>query len=171
MQRAVRYVRSHAGEWNIDPHRIGVLGFSAGGHLSSLASTHFTFGNSNASDPVERVSSRPDVQVLIYPVIDFELSYRPCSALLGDADMPDRELLINLSTYLSVTSETPPAFLVHGIKDKLVPIENSIKYANSLQEKNVSVELLRADWGGHGFGMNEKWTIPCESWLKTQWNF
>lgn len=166
IQRAIRTVRAKAAYWKIDPERIGVLGFSAGGHLASTAATHFTAGDPHASDPVERVSSRPNAQVLVYPVITLDAEGHAGSraGLLGQNPSP--ELIRLFSNETQVTAETPPAFLVHSTEDTGVPPLNSDRYAASLKANGVPYEYVRDEMGGHGFGLDENWTTPCGRWLK-----
>ncbi len=118
-----------------------------------MASTINTKSNDSETDPIDRQSPRPSFQVLIYPVIDFSISYRVVSAVFGHDHFPSNQMLDNMSTHLSVNSDTPPAFIVHSTMDKLVPIENSIIYVNALRRCNVSVEFHSKDFGPHGFGM------------------
>ncbi|CAN5772231.1 hypothetical protein BH11GEM1_BH11GEM1_34700 [soil metagenome] len=129
-QRAIRIVRSRAAEWGLDPRRLGVIGFSAGGHLASSAGTHYDAGNALNSDPIERVSSRPDFMLLLYPVItlrDSVFTHRGSRVnLLGNN--PDDALVRLMSNELQVTRDTPPTFLVHSTDDKTVPVENSIMF-------------------------------------------
>ena len=153
VQRAIKYVRYHASRWNIADDQIGILGFSAGGHLASMASTFYSLGEPSSIDPVERESSRPNFQIVVYPVIDFSMSYRVVSALLNHDPFPSSEMLKDLSTFRWVNSSTPPAFVVHSTKDELVPLENSVRYVNALRKNNVSVEFYSQDFGSHGFGM------------------
>lgn len=153
VQRAIRYVRYHAQTWNIDPDKIGIMGFSAGGHLASMASTFYSLRDDLQSDPIDRESSRPSLQILIYPVIDFSISYRVVSAVLGHDPFPSKQMLMNLSTHLSVKFDAPPAFIVHSTMDILVPIENSMRYVDALRKANVSVDFHSKDFGSHGFGM------------------
>jgi acetyl esterase/lipase len=121
-QRALRLVRSHATEWKIDPKRVGIIGFSAGGHLASTASTHYSPGNPSASDPQERISCRPDFQILVYPVITMKEGTHGGSRrnLLGPN--PSEEELQRFSNETQVNKETPPAYLAHAIDDRLVPL-------------------------------------------------
>lgn len=170
-QRAVRYTRAHAAEWKLDPAKIGILGFSAGGHLASSASTHYTDGDAKSEDIIERVSSRPDFSVLIYPVIKMGPGGHGGSTnnLLGKN--PDPKLLEFLSSEKQVNEKTPPAFLVHGIDDKGVPISNSDDYAAAMKKAGVEVELMRLEHGPHGFGLGnpqvkEDWPARCIDWLK-----
>ena len=173
VNRAVRMVRSHAEEWKINPQRIGVLGFSAGGHLTSTAVTHFDAGDENAPDPVDRVSSRPDFGVLIYPVITFEGPYAHAGSrrnLLGDEPSP--ELVELLSNEKQVTEKTPPCFLVHTSTDRGVPFQNSLMFADALRKHKVPVELHVFDHGDHGFGLGltnpglRQWPDLCAKWME-----
>ncbi len=169
-QRAVRFTRAHAEEWKIDPKRIGILGFSAGGHLASTASTHYTDGDPKAEDAIEKVSSRPDFSVLIYPVVKMGPGGHGGSTnnLLGKN--PDSALLELLSNEKQVNEKTPPAFLVHGINDKAVPIANSDDYVAALKKAGVENEIIRMENGPHGFGLGEslkaEWPEKCLEWLK-----
>ena len=165
-QRAIRYVRAHAKEWNLDEKRIGILGFSAGGHLASSAATHFTPGQKDASDPIERVSCRPDLQILIYPVITMgEWTHKGSKRnLLGES--PSEELVELMSNEKQVTKETPPAFIVHPIKDSAVPVRNSDEYVVALAENEIPFAYIREQLPDHGFGMKDFWTTPAEGWLK-----
>jgi acetyl esterase/lipase len=165
-QRAIRLVRANASQWKLDPKKIGILGFSAGGHLAATASVHFTEGDKTAADPVERVSSRPDLSILIYPVITMGEGGHAGSRknLLGDK--PAQELVDLLSAEKQVTDKTPPAFLVHSTQDTPVPVSNSDKYAEALKKAGVAYEYVRGEHGGHGFGLKPFWTEPCVVWLK-----
>ena len=168
--RAVRYVRAHAEQWKLDPKRIGILGFSAGGHLASTVATHWDEGDAKSADPVERASSRPDVQILIYPVITMGPTGHAGSRqnLLGKARANDKELIELLSNEKHVNAKTPPAFLVHGVDDKAVPVSNSDEYAAALKKAGVEVEYVRPEKGPHGFGLKEFWTDRCVEWLRKQ---
>ena len=165
-QRAIRFVRANAKEWGLDDKRIGILGFSAGGHLASSAATHFNEGKKDASDAVERVSCRPDLQILIYPVITMgEWTHKGSKKnLLGEN--PPEDLVELMSNEKQVTKETPPAFIVHPIKDSAVPVRNSDEYVVKLAENEVPFVYLREQLPDHGFGMKEFWTVPAEGWLK-----
>jgi acetyl esterase/lipase len=165
-QRAVRYVRANAATWKLDPKRIGIIGFSAGGHLASSAATHYTDGDPKAEDPIERVLSRPDLQILVYPVITMGAKTHGGSRnnLLGKNPAP--ELLELLSNEKQVNARTPPAFLVHSTEDKAVPVENSDLYAAALKAAGVPCEYVRGSIGGHGFGLQKSWTEPCLKWLR-----
>jgi acetyl esterase/lipase len=171
--RGLRTLRARAIELGLDPHRIGVLGFSAGGHLASTLSTHFDSGKPDAADPIDRVSSRPDLSVLIYPVISFTTEYTHVGSrknLLGD--MPSPELMELLSNEKQVTAQTPPAFLVATSEDRTVPMENSLLYALALRKAHVPVELHVYEKGAHGFGLGGKdpvlstWPERCATWLR-----
>ena len=172
-QRAIRMVRSRAKEWKVDPARIGILGFSAGGHLASTAGTHFDKGNAGAKDPVDRVSCRPDFMVLIYPVISLTEPFTHGGStrnLLGKN--PDKELLDNLSNEKQVTPQTPPTFLVHTYEDRGVPAENSIYFYLALRKAKVPAEMHLYLKGRHGFGLGKNvgaasnWPARCTDWMR-----
>jgi acetyl esterase/lipase len=165
-QRAIRLVRANAAEWKLDPNHIGILGFSAGGHLASSAATHFDAGSPNSDDPIERASSRPDFQILIYPVITMGPGGHDGSKrnLLGPN--PDPKLVELLSNEKQITKNTPPAFLVHTVEDTAVPVSNSDNYAAALKAAGVPYEYIRPEKGKHGFGMRDDWTEPCIVWLR-----
>jgi acetyl esterase/lipase len=172
VQRALRLTRYHANEWNIESNKIGIMGFSAGGHLASTAGTHFDAGYSNAHDPVESMSSRPDFMILLYPVITFSHAFMhkgSRNALLGDN--PESNLIEYYSNELHVKNDTPPTFIVHADDDKSVPVENSLLFYRSLREKGVPVECHIYPEGGHGFslaigkGHLSTWPDRCVDWL------
>ena len=165
-QRAVRYVRATAAQWKIDRDRIGVIGFSAGGHLASLVSTIWAPGNPAAADEVERFSSRPDVQILLYPVISMErnMSRWTSTALMGDD--PPVAMIEELSTHKRVTAATPPAFIAHAVNDSNALVANSDLYASALNEAGVAHLYLRLETGRHGLGLGGGWTQPCLAWLR-----
>ncbi len=170
-QRAMRLVRSHAAEWGIDAKRLGIMGFSAGGHLASTVGTHYDTGKAGDMDPVERFSCRPDFMVLVYPVISMGNVTHGGSRrnLLGDN--PSQELMDNLSNELLVTQDTPPAFLAHSVKDTVVNVENSRLFANALKAKGVAVTLFELPQGEHGLGCGKgpewaSWQAECAKWLK-----
>ncbi|MCY3024191.1 MAG: alpha/beta hydrolase, partial [Planctomycetota bacterium] len=148
--------------------RIGIIGFSAGGHLASTAATHADDGKPQAEDPVDRVSCRPDVQILIYPVITMGPGGHGGSKnnLLG-SNAP-AELVELLSNEKQVTAKTPPAFLVHSTKDNAVPVSNSDKYSEALKAAGVPYEYVRGEIGGHGFGLTKDWDAKCIAWLRAQ---
>lgn len=170
--RAIRTVRVRAAEWHLDPERIGILGFSAGGHLASTAGTHFESGNPDASDPIERVTSRPNLMMLIYPVISMREQTHPRSKLnLLGPDPPPR-LIALLSNEEHVMKETPPTFLVHGVSDLKVPVENSLLFVAALRKAGVPFELHLYEHGEHGFALGGKdpalstWPEHCAKWLR-----
>jgi acetyl esterase/lipase len=170
--RAVRWVRSRAEEWGVDPGRIGILGFSAGGHLAATLSTHFAPGDPWSPDPVLRASSRPSFQVLIYPVVSLVAHAHAGSVrtLLGES--PDPALVEDLSAELRVDRGTPPAFLVHTVEDSGVPAEHSTMMAFALRAAGVRYELHVFDRGQHGFGLGgddpalSAWPRLCEAWMR-----
>lgn len=174
-QRAVRTVRARAAEFGIDPNRIGLLGFSAGGHLVASAGTHGDGGREDAEDRIEQVSSRPDLIVLCYPVITLRDPHTHAGSrfnLLGEA--PSRDLVDSLSNELQVSADTPPAFLWHTSDDAGVPVENSLLFAAALREKGILFDLHVYSSGVHGIGLAEGhpyasgWTSAAAAWLKAQ---
>jgi acetyl esterase/lipase len=171
-QRAIRTVRVRAAEWNVDPAKIGIMGFSAGGHLASTAGTHFDQGNPAAEDAVERVSCRPDFMILCYPVIMFDEKYTHRGSqqnLLGKDEDP--ALVRSLSNEKQVTAQTPPTFLFHTDEDKGVPAENSIYFYLALHRAGVPAELHVYQRGPHGIGLGadvpgtSAWPKACENWM------
>jgi acetyl esterase/lipase len=155
-QRALRLIRNRAAEWNIDPARVGTLGFSAGGHLASMLETQFDAGNPDAPDPIERESSRPDCAVLIYPVISAKRqlllsggTYGLLDPAAGTATLENAE---SISSELRVTPETPPTLLIHTEDDATVSIEHSRLMATALQSAGVPYEFHDYPTGKHGFG-------------------
>lgn len=175
VQRAIRTVRAKSSDWGIDPERIGVLGFSAGGHLASTAATHFDEGNADSEDEIERVSCRPDFAVLCYPVIAFEEPYTHKGSqrnLLGDD--ADPELVKSLSNEKQVTADTPPTFLWHTSEDRAVPPQNSIHFYLALRAAGVPAELHIYEKGRHGLGLARdipsvsSWPKRCEEWMSTR---
>lgn len=174
-QRAIRMVRARAAEWHIDPSRIGVLGFSAGGHLASTLGTHFDKGDPKAADPIDRVSSRPDFLVLCYPVISLTAEARHKGSvrnLLGDT--PDPKLLENLSNEKQVTNDTPPTFIFQTSEDKGVPAENAVAFYLALHKAKVPAEMHIFQNGPHGVGMAKKipgtneWPALLREWMKVR---
>lgn len=149
-QRAIRLVRQRAKEWSVDPRKVGIAGFSAGGHLAATASTQFDDGDPKAADPVARQGSRPDFSILVYPVIT--LGPGTHSGTRGNLLGPDpsAELVRQFSCEQQVTDRTPPAFLAHAVDDTAVPISNSRLYRDALQARAIPVQLLELPNGGHG---------------------
>ena len=174
-QRALRYVRLHAQELGIAPDRIGIWGFSAGGHLAATAGTHFHAGDSKAADPIERISSRPDFLILAYPVISFTAEYTHLGSrknLLGDN--PDPQLVESLSNEKQVTPETPPTFLFHTDGDTGVPPENSVSFYLALRKARVPAEMHIYEQGPHGVGLAtadpilSSWPNRLADWLRVR---
>jgi acetyl esterase/lipase len=169
-QRAIRYVRANASAWSLDPQRVGIIGFSAGGHLASTAATHFDAGDPASSDAVERVSCRPDLHILLYPVVTLtdEPNVHKGSRtwLLGKDPAP--EILELFSNEKQVTKDTPPAFIVHSTGDTTVPVANSDQYVAALMRNNVPFVYLREPIGKHGFGVTDDWSGPAMAWLHVQ---
>lgn len=172
VQRAMRLTRYHAGEWNIDKNKIGIMGFSAGGHLASTLGTHFDYGIENSDDPIDKISCRPDFMILMYPVITFAQPFKhkgSRNALLGDS--PDSSQIKYFSNELQVKEDTPPTFIVHASDDKSVPVENSLVFYKALVDKGISAEMHIYPVGGHGFSLATKnehlhsWTQRCIDWL------
>lgn len=171
-QRAMRLVRFNAARWNVDPHKIGVMGFSAGGHLASTLGTHFDQGNPAAADSAERMSCRPDFMILMYPVISFadSVTHKGSREALIGKD-PDDNMITIYSNELQVTKDTPPAFLVHSGDDKAVPVENSLLMYQALLAQNIPAEMHIFPEGGHGFGLNignehvGSWANSLRLWL------
>jgi acetyl esterase/lipase len=172
-QRAIRTVRARAREWNVDPDRVGILGFSAGGHLASTAGTHFDHGQADAPDSVERVSSRPSFMILVYPVISLGTKYAhrgSRQALLGDD--ADPRLADDLTNETRVTTLTPPTFLVHTTEDTTVPVENSVLFYLALRAAAVPAELHVYERGRHGLGLAPgdaglgSWPERCREWMR-----
>jgi len=174
-QRAIRTVRSRAKEFGIDPAKVGILGFSAGGHLCSTAVTHFDVSDKNSDDPIMRVSSRPDFGILCYPVIAFDQPFTHRGSqrnLLGENASPD--LVASLSNEKQVTDQTPPCFLWHTWEDKGVPPENSVVFYQALLAHKISSELHIYEKGRHGLGLakdtpgTSAWPDACIAWLKNR---
>jgi acetyl esterase/lipase len=157
-QTALQIIREGAEKWNIKKNKIGIAGFSAGGHLASTAGTHFSRKN------------RPDFMILVYPVI-FMSGDGTCQNLLGETPSP--KLIKQFSNDQQVTRKTPPTFIVAALDDDVVPVEHSFKFYKALQAKNISSEIHTYDKGGHGFGMKkrgmeaDKWLDLLKEWFKT----
>lgn len=172
-QRAIRLVRQHASDWSIDPAQVGVMGFSAGGHLASTLSTQYLHDIDRKKDEVDVLSARPDFSILVYPVISFRddaVHSGSRNNLIGEN--ASQELIDRFSGELNVNSETPPTFLVHAQDDKAVPIENSLLYYRALHQHGVSASLHIYPTGGHGFafglgkGAVESWRDVLLAWIK-----
>ena len=171
-QRAIRTVRSKASEYRLLPDRIGIMGFSAGGHLASTAGTHFDAGNTGAADPIDRLSSRPDFLVLCYPVISFTSNAHQGSRRNLIGENADPKLVENLSNELQVTAQTPPTFLFHTTTDATVPVENSVMFYSALRKAGVPAELHIYERGPHGVGLAQNdealssWPARLADWLR-----
>lgn len=172
-QRAMRWVRSRAEEWGLDPQKVGVAGFSAGGHLASTLATHFDKGKAKSKDRLERFSCRPDFALLFYPVISMKdgLTHAGSkSGLLGKTPAP--ELVEKYSNELQVSAQTPPTFLIHSDDDTAVPALNSVAFYQALKKHKVPAVLYILPKGGHGWGFRPTfeyyslWTPLLEKWLK-----
>lgn len=169
-QEAIRIVRLNAKIWNIDPNKIGIMGFSAGGHLASTLSTHY---DDRVYETSSKISARPDFSLLIYPVISMQndITHKGSqTSLLGQN--PSQQDIDNFSNEKKVTAQTPPAFLVHATDDGAVMAENSVNYYLALKKNGVTAELHLYEKGGHGFGLgvndtSKFWTKACEEWLKS----
>ncbi len=169
-QRAIQLVRMHAKEWKIDANKVGIMGFSAGGHLASTASTHF---NHSYIDNKNNINLRPDFSIFIYPVISFQDSI----GHIGSRDQligknPPKKLLDSFSNELQVTAQTPPTFLVHATDDDAVPVMNSIAFYKALLQYKIPAELHIYKAGGHGFGMHnpttkDEWMERCKNWMES----
>jgi len=169
-QEAMRVIRGNASEWKIDPKKVGVIGFSAGGHLASTISTHYA---EKVYDAKDNISAKPDFSLLIYPVIslDSTITHRGTrNNLLGLK--PDAKQVQRFSNELQINAETPPAFLVHSSDDNAVPVMNSIGYYIGLQKNKIPAELHIFQKGGHGYGLSpnggteSSWPGLCMRWLK-----
>lgn len=175
VQRAIQTVRANALEWNVDPNRIGVLGFSAGGHLASMSGVHPLAGDAGADDTIARVSSNPNFMILVYPVITMQGPYAHAGCarnLLGEN--PASELLDTCSTERYVTASTPPAFILHTSADEVVPVQNALLFYEACVKANVPAELHCFEQGKHGVGLGGtrapgnpvgEWPGLCLKWL------
>lgn len=174
-QRAMRFVRFHAKDYGLAADRLGIWGFSAGGHLASTIGTHFDSGNPDATDPIDREGCRPDFMILAYPVISFTTTYVHKGSmrnLLGDH--PDPALVQNLSTELQVTPQTPPTFLFCTDSDQTVPAENSVLFYMALRKNHVPAEMHIFAHGPHGVGLAQKdpalsvWPTLLANWFRVR---
>ncbi|MCP5063773.1 MAG: alpha/beta hydrolase [Ignavibacteriae bacterium] len=171
-KRAIRLVRHHADEWYVNKNEIGIMGFSAGGHLASTLGTHFDYGVKESPDKIDTLSSRPDFMILMYPVISFKNQYGHIgskNALIGDYS--DTTLVDYFSSEVNVKTDTPPTILIHSTDDKSVHVKNSLMFYEALVNKNVSAEMHIYPYGGHGFslaigkGYLQTWTNRVFDWL------
>jgi acetyl esterase/lipase len=172
-QHAIRTVRERADEWGIDPGRVGVIGFSAGGHLASSTGVFFDPGSADAADPIERMSCRPDFMILVYPVISMMRDYMHRGSMLNLlGDPPDPKLAEKMSTDLQVSPQTPPTFLVLTNEDTAVPAENSVYFYLALRKAGVPAEMHIFEKGAHGFGLAplnpilSEWMGLCRNWMQ-----
>ncbi|MBN2243938.1 MAG: alpha/beta hydrolase [Acidobacteria bacterium] len=175
VRRAIRYVRANAEAWGLDPDRIGVMGSSAGGHLAAAALTHFDAGDPEAPDPVDRVSSKPDLGVLCYPVVTMGPDTHRGSRLNLLGENPDPALVELLSNEKRVTQDTPPVFIFHTAEDPAVKVENALEFAAALSRNGVPFALHIYAKGPHGIGLGSTqwdpalrhpWTLECSRWLE-----
>lgn len=173
-QRAVRWVRFHAKDYNINPEKIGVIGFSAGGHLASTLGTQYNAPNKFKEAPIDTISARPNFMALVYPVVTMKDDFThngSRNALLGKT--PSDTLIMRYSNELQVTKNTPPTFLVHSTDDGAVPVENSLNFYKALKDKGVKVEMHIYPYGGHGYslainnGHLQTWTDRLYDWLQS----
>lgn len=172
-QRAIRLTRSKATAWRVDSQRIGILGFSAGGHVASTAATHFDSGDASATDPVERLSCRPDFAWFVYPVVTMGKFTHSGSKRKLIGESPPSELVRLYSNERQVTTATPPTFLAHAVDDKPVPIENSRQFVAAMKTHKVPFELLELSSGGHGLNgckgpLWEQWKAAALAWSAAQ---
>lgn len=169
-QEAIRILRRNREHWKINPNKIGVIGFSAGGHLASTLSTHYA---ENVYESGDTTSARPDFSLLIYPVITFDTALTHAGSrrnLIGDN--PSEDAIKRFSNELQITTKTPPAFLVHSSDDKAVPVKNSLVYYENLVKNNIPAEMHIFQKGGHGYGLSvgkgtqSAWPDLCVRWMK-----
>lgn len=172
-KRAIRLIKSHAGEWNIDKDKVGVMGFSAGGHLASTLGTHFNAAETVPMDSIRTINARPAFMILVYPVITMKKEFTHIgsrNSLLGRD--PSEELIKEYSNEQQVQIDTPPTFLVHATDDEVVPVENSIQFYRALVSKNIDAEMHIYPDGGHGFALAldksylQTWTDRLSDWLQ-----
>lgn len=173
-QRALRLIREHSEKWNLSPNQIGVMGFSAGGHLAATLATHYQQESFAPMDEIDRRNARPDFSILVYPVISMKAEHTHQGSkdnLLGKSPL---DSLVSLySNELQVTKNTPPTFLIHSADDKAVPVSNSLLFYKALQKFEVQSELHIYSYGGHGYGLAlgkghlQGWTERMEDWLNS----
>lgn len=167
-QRAIQLVRMHAKEWNIDINKVGIMGFSAGGHLASTAATHF---DHSYIDNNQNINLRPDFGMFIYPVISFQDSIAHMGSreqLIGKN--PSKQLIDSFSNEVQVSDKTPPTFLIHATDDDVVPVMNSVVFYEALLKHKIPAEMHIYNAGGHGFGLNnpttkDLWMERCKNWM------
>ncbi len=172
-QRAMRLIRQNSAEWGVDSDRVGVMGFSAGGHLASTISTHYDTKYAEIVDQIDLLSARPDFSVLVYPVITFQDNYTDngTRTRLSNSKVTT-EIIEHFSSELHVNEQTPPAFLIHSSNDKIVPVQNSLQYYQQLIERNIESEMHIYPIGGHGYSLAiddpylSTWTDRLAAWLK-----
>lgn len=173
-KRAIRWVRYNASKWGVNPDRVGVMGFSAGGHLASTLSTHFDKEDGFQKDEIDNLSARPDFSILVYPVITMQQPYTHMGSrnnLLGKK--PERSLVNLYSNELNVDENTPPTFLLHATDDKGVPVENTLLYYQALKKAGVEAEVHIYPKGGHGFGLGlmnpslKNWVSLLDTWMES----
>ena len=171
-KQAIRVVRQHAEKWNIDPGQVGVMGFSAGGHLASTLGTHYNDAESNVANEQAVTSARPDFMILVYPVISMmdDITHQGSrNNLIGDD--PSAELIQAYSNELRVNKQTPPTFLIHSADDQAVPVSNSLRFYQALMQNNVPAEMHLYPHGGHGYSLSVddghliQWTEILCLWL------
>ena len=170
LRRAIRTVRANAKEWGVDVNRVGVMGYSAGGHLASTVATVFDSGVAQSADPIERYSSQPNAAVLIYPVISMEdgVTHKGSRTSLTGGD---KSLYKRYSSETQVTPATPPTFLLHCSDDKVVPVENTLRFYRALLENDVPATAMIYESGGHGpsaTNRNRSWLGALDGWLKAR---
>jgi acetyl esterase/lipase len=173
VQRALRTVRANATKWNVNPKRVGVMGFSAGGHLASTAATHFDAGKSDSKDPIDQMSCRPDFAILCYPVVTMGTEYTHKGSeknLLGES--PDPKLVEFYANHKQVTADTPPTFMFHTDEDRGVVPENSVMFYLALRKAKVPAELHIYGTGPHGIGLGKdlplvaSWSNLLIDWMR-----
>lgn len=168
-QEAIRYIKRNAAKWGVNTEKVGIIGFSAGGHLASTLSTHY---NDLVYKAIDTVSAKPSFSILIYPVLsmDDKITHKGSrNNLLGAA--PSEALIEKYSNEKQIDAATPPTYIVHAMDDKTVPVENSINYLLALKKNNVPCEIHLYESGKHGFGLgnsgtSKNWTLQCEEWLR-----
>lgn len=175
VQRAVRYVRHFASDYGINGSKIGVLGFSAGGHLTTTIGTHYDSGNPDAEDPIDRESCRPEAIIPCYPVVTLKPPFTHEGSRMNLLGVESDPVMVDaLSNESQVTPDTPPTFLWHTADDEAVPVENAILFASALSKNKVPFELHVYEKGRHGLGLAEEdphvatWTSLCGTWLERQ---